>query len=295
MIIVIGASGFLGPALRAAAPAREMLFTHCAHPAPGSVFLDVRTSPVEELVRAAKVRPRAALVLAGITNVDACARDPAGTAWVNVEAIKRIIDELRALSITPVFTSSDAVFDGSHGMWTEEEPVAPILTYGKQKREVERYLGSLPPPWLAVRLPKLISANCDPRCMVTGWLQALAREERILCATDNFFTPADVSDAGRALLKLVDAGTSGLYHVAGPERISRRELLQVAIEEYARFERPKATIVECSLHDIPVLEPRPLDTSMDTARFRARVGAIMRPASEIARLAVRHRFRTARA
>lgn len=290
MLLVLGGSGFLGPALRRTGLGTEALYTHHDHPLAGSVPFDVRHSRVQDLLGAAPGRSTAALILLGITNVDACARDPRGTREVNVEGIICVAEELKGLGVTPVFTSSDAVFDGRHGCWTEDQAVEPVLTYGRQKLEVERYISSLPKPWLIVRLPKLLSAARNPRCMLTGWVEALGREERILCATDQYFTPADAGDAARGLVSLLNSGVSGLYHLGGPERLSRRELLEAVLQEYRKFKTPKADIVECSLRDVPVLEPRPLDTSMDSSRFAARCGRILRPASEIARLAVRDYF-----
>jgi dTDP-4-dehydrorhamnose reductase len=290
MWLVLGGSGFLGPALRKAKRTEDLLVTHHAHATPGSVPFDVRHSAVEDLVRAAPRRPSAALIFLGVTNVEACARNPLETGRINVDGIIRLIDELRAMEITPVFTSSDAVFDGTHGEWREDESVHPILTYGRQKLAVETYLTNLPPPWLIVRLPKLVSAACNRSCMLTGWVESLGRSERILCATDQFFTPADAGDVARELVKLVGAGATGLYHLGGPERLSRRSLLATVIEEFRRYSVPRAEIVECSLRDIPVLEPRPLDTSMDSTRYASRFGCDIRPASEVARLAVRDCF-----
>jgi dTDP-4-dehydrorhamnose reductase len=287
MLIVLGGSGFLGPALRVAAGPAGVMLTHCAHPAPGSVFFDARRSSVAQLVDSVGRRPSAALIFFGITNIDACARDPVGTARVNVESVIRVIDELRSLEITPVFTSSDAVFQGDHAWWSEEQLVRPILTYGRQKLEVERHLAAQPGRWLAVRLPKLLSATRNARCMLTGWVEALGRDGTILCATDQYFTPAEAGDASRAILQLIASGASGLFHLGGPERLSRRDLLRAVEQEYVRFAQPRARIKECSLRDIPVTEARPLDLSMDSTRLRTLIGDMLRPASEIARLAVR--------
>ncbi len=287
MRLILGGSGFLGPALRAAMAPRAA-FTYQSNPVPGGLHFDARSSSVHALVERLGERPSAAVILLGITNIDACARDPAGTAQVNVEGIVRVVDEMRSLGIVPVFTSSDAVFDGSHALWREDEAVRPVLTYGRQKLEVERYLLSLSPPGLVVRLPKLLSAAPDPRCMITGWVKALGRPEKILCATDQYFTPTGADDAARAIEALVSAGATGLYHLGGPERLSRRELLQVVVDEYSRHATPGAEIVECRLDDLPVFERRPLDLSMDSRRFVARCGGgILRPASAVARMAVR--------
>ena len=291
MWLVLGGSGFLGPALRAARPRDEFLFTHSAHPQEGSAHFDVRSSSIRELLRIAGKRPKAALILAGVTNIDACARDPEGTRKINVEGIVRIIDELNTLGVRPVFTSSDAVFDGSRAMWREHEEVRPILTYGRQKLEVENYLAASKSPSLTVRLPKLLMEARNPRCMITGWVEALGRGEEIRCATDQFFTPASATDAAAAMLDLADGGATGLYQLGGPERLGRRELLGAVLDEYAKQRAPKARIVECSLRDIAVLEPRPLDQSMDTSRYQALGLARLRPASEVARLSVRDNLR----
>jgi dTDP-4-dehydrorhamnose reductase len=289
-VLLLGASGFFGPALASAFGAQVAARTYATHPIEGGLRFDARSSSVAELVAALPARPAAAVVLFGETNIDACARDPRGTAEVNVQGAMRAMRELSALGIMPVFLSSDAVFNGMHPLWTEEEEVRPILTYGRQKLEVERFVASLPAPWLIVRLPKLLSEQRDPRCMVTQWIDALGRDRRILCATDQFFTPAAASDAASAIALLVRERAQGLLHLGGPERLSRRALLGAVLEEYRYFAVPNAQIVECSLRDIPVAEARPLDTSMNTARFSSRHAFRFRPASEIARLAVRNHF-----
>jgi dTDP-4-dehydrorhamnose reductase len=290
--LLLGASGFLGPALTREFGANNIVRTYASHPVDGGVRFDVRSTRIDQLLGGFSRRPEAALILLGQTNVDACARDPHGTAEINVAGIIRVIGELRALGIMPVFTSSDAVFEGTRGNWREDEGAHPVLTYGRQKLEVERHLSSLPPPWLIVRLPKLFAAERNPRCMLTGWVDALGRDDRILCATDQFFTPAEAGDVARAIAQLLSAGTSGLYHLGGPQRLSRRELLAVVLDEYRKHATPSAEIVDCSLRDIPVFEPRPLDVSMDSSRFVSKFGPTMRAASEVARLAVRDHFRT---
>jgi dTDP-4-dehydrorhamnose reductase len=289
-VLLLGASGFLGPALRDAFGAKRAVPTHFSHPDEGSLFFDARRTRVSDFVAALPAKPTAAVILLGITNIDHCARDQAVSAEVNVRGIIRVIDEARALGIMPVFVSSDAVFDGSRPYWSEDDQPSPILTYGRQKVEVERHLLSLPPPWIIVRLPKLISPERNARCFVTGWVEALARSERILCATDQYFTPAAAPDAARAIAQLVHAGAQGLYHLGGPERLSRRALLDAVLGEYRKFIKPVAEIVECSLRDIPVLEPRPLDTSLRSDRLTVDLGARFRTACETAQAAVRSYF-----
>ena len=293
--LLLGASGFLGPALAGAFGPGGAIATHLDHPRAGSVRFDARETPVESLLAGLPARPPAAIIMLGITAIDACARDPEGTAAVNVRGVIRVIDELRALGIVPVFVSSDGVFDGSRAMWREDDAPCPILEYGRQKLAVERYLSALPPPWLIVRPPKLLDPARNPRCMLTGWCEALGRGDRILCATDQYFTPAAAPDVARALALLVHNRAQGLYHLGGPRRLSRRDLLEAVIAGYRRHAEPRAQVVDCSLRDIPVLEPRPLDASLDSSRFAAAFDCPFGDPGSVAAAAVEAYFAGARA
>lgn len=284
--LLLGASGFLGPALLDAFGPDGAIATHCRHPRAGSHFFDARKTPVAALLTPGGPRPRAAVIMLGITSIDDCARDPAGTAAVNVHSVIRIIDEVRALGMVPVFVSSDGVFDGSRSLWQEDDAPKPILEYGRQKLAVERYLRELPPPWLIVRPPKLLDSSPNPRCMLTGWVRALGETKPILCATDQYFTPAAAADVAQAIALLVRQGAQGLYHLGGPRRLSRRELLAAVLAEYRCRAEARAEIVECSLRDIPVFEPRPLDSSLDSTRFGDSFHCPFRDPGEIAQAVV---------
>ena len=288
--LLLGATGFFGPALCEAFGLSGAVATHFRHAGTGTFYFDTRSTPVADLVSRLPSKPTAAVIVLGITNIDACARDPAGTAETNVKGIIRVIDELRALGIAPVFASSDGVFDGSRALWTEEDDAQPILEYGRQKLAVEHYLSSLSPPWLIVRLPKLLAQDVNPRCMLSGWIEALGRPEKILCAADQYFTPAACSDVAQAIAMLVVKEAQGFFHLGGPERLSRWALLGAALDEYRKFASPHAEIVECSLRDIPVFEARPLDTSLSSGRFGREFEYRFQPASALARMAVQAHF-----
>lgn len=279
-VVLLGASGSFGPALSNALGERVAARTYLSHPIERGQRFDARTSSVAELLAGVRPRPVAAIVLLGETSIDVCAEQPESTAAINVQGNIQVIRELGTLGVLPIFTSSDAVFDGTRAWSTEEDEARPILTYGRQKLEVERFMASLERPWLAVRLPKLLEPVLD------GWIRRLAQDALIDCATDQFFTPAAADDAARAIVALLDRGARGLHHVAGPQRLSRWDLLQAVVEEYRKFAEPKARIRECSLRDIKLAEPRPLDTSMRSVRNLPPLQA----ASVVARAYVRKHF-----
>src|SRR6185312_234130 len=90
----------------------------------------------------------------GAVNPELCARDPVGTAKVNVESVTRLLAEIMAAGATPIYLSTDYVFDGSRPLRREDEPQAPNTEYGRQKAAVERWLQSRTEPWIVARLSK---------------------------------------------------------------------------------------------------------------------------------------------
>lgn len=292
--LLLGASGILGVELaRRLAPA-GVVCTHFTRARPGSVFFDGRTMDVATLWAGQAVKPGAAIVMLGVTAIDACARDPLGTARTNVQGVIQVVDRLLAHGVMPVFVSSDGVFDGTHGWWGEGDTPRPVLEYGRQKLAVEQHLARIG-AGLVVRLPKLMEDEVAAGGFLPGMIHALGRPGDMLCATDQFFTPASARDAAAAIALLAARGAQGLYHVAGSQRLSRRELLAEIIDEYARFATPVARVRECLLGDVPVLERRPLDTSMRSARIASEFGLQLRGAAGVARAAVRAYFETDRA
>lgn len=289
-VLLLGASGMLGPALIRVLGAPRVLATHCNHPSPSTVFFDARSMRVAQLLTNPVSLPGVAVVMLGITNIDACARAPDETARTNVHGIIEVIDQLQALGVRVAFVSTDGVFDGASALSSEADTPRPILEYGRQKVTVERYLASRPEPSLVIRLPKLLCVDDAPNSMLHGWIRALAQPGQIKCATDQFFTPLAVDDAARSIAHLLDSSASGIYHVAGPLRLSRRALLEHVVEEYRRFSRPVAPIVDCRLADIPALEPRPLDTSLDTSHYTRLFGPCGLAADVVAGQAVRASF-----
>lgn len=213
-----------------------------------------------------------AFILHGVTGIDACARDPRDTAEINVTGTKRIIDDLLAHGVAPVFASSDAVFDGSRGMWAEEDPVNPILTYGRQKVEVERYLLEKSDAALVLRLAKVVATTPGANDMLDGWLNGLESGESIRCARDQIFSPVTVDDAAEAFVRLAAGGQRGVFHVCGPRAVTRLQLLQALLEEAVRYRKFRERIVSCSIRDFDFVEPRPLDTSMSPRKLYAVLG-----------------------
>jgi len=264
--LIVGASGHIGRHLFRLIGPKRVVATFHSTPIQGGLYFDATRMRLAETVLPGSHRFEAAFLLYGLTRIDDCARAPDATARVNVESMTRAIDDLVGAGVTPIYASSDAVFDGAKGAYTEDEAPKPILTYGKQKAAVESYLRDMPKPWIVARLSKVVGHGEDGTDILLDWIHKIEREEPIECATDLFFTPIYIDDAVRALVTLAERKLSGIYHVCGLRSMSRWELLQILIEEMRRYRPVNPRIVLRSIRDFEFAEPRPLDTSMSPAK-----------------------------
>ena len=215
----------------------------------------------------------AAVLLFADPDPNTCVRDPQRSQELNVASAQRAIDALAARSIPILFTSTEFLYDGRKGKYTEEDPPSPILTYGRQKLLIETHLKKLPSPTVIVRLAKVYGSEPGDDTIFTGWLEQIVKGDRhIRCASDQYFSPIHVDDVARALLLLIDQHRSGTFQLGGPERHSRSALLHMLVKELRARGAPAISVEECSIHSFALPEPRPLDVSLDSSRTYSATG-----------------------
>ena len=273
-ILLIGATGTLGSALRAQAFPGEVMSTWRERPLPQGIRFDAKEDDPRRLLSGLQGRPSHAVLLFGRTQIDACARDPAGSRDVNVSAMIRLLTCLKSEGITPVYCSTDGVFDGGGRDLREDAPPNPILEYGRQKAEMETFIASefVGRPHLILRYAKLVGLETGRRNLLGEWVDDLERGREIRLAKDQYFSPASLADAAKATLECARKDLTGIYHVGGPERLSRIEIFEIVRRVYERLQEVTSVVTYCRLNDLPFLEPRPLDASINSEKLYQAIG-----------------------
>lgn len=203
---------------------------------------------------------------AALSRSPECQRQPDLARQLNVE-VTRTLAEL-ATDVPLVFFSTDLVFDGSRGNYVESDAVNPLSVYGETKVAAEEIVLSNP-RHLVLRTS--LNAGRSPtgdrgmdEQMVTAW-----REGRMMTLfTDEFRCPIPAAATARAVWELVEAKATGLYHLAGAEKLSRWQIAEVLACRHPEFE---GLIRPGSLKDYEGA-PRSPDTSLNCAKVQARLG-----------------------
>lgn len=80
--------------------------------------------------------PDALVLAAGMANPDLCEDRPGEAYAVNVDGTRNVAEASRGRHLT--FFSTDQVFDGKAGPYSEGDRADPINVYGRTKLEAER-------------------------------------------------------------------------------------------------------------------------------------------------------------
>jgi len=274
MIVVTGASGLLGASV--VVQVRRLGLEvgglyHC-HPLqiPGAAMRQadlVDFAATRELMRSLK--PETIIHCAAATDVDWCESHPEETETLNVRASALLADMAVALNARLIYISTDAVFDGWQGNYSESDQPAPLNEYGRSKLAGERAVLERLPSALIVRV-NIYGWNAQEKLSLGEWFwRHLREDERVPGFTDITFCPMLVNDLAEVLLQMRHRGLSGLYHVSGSEKISKYEFgRRVA----ASFGLDPGKVVPARVSEAGLKARRALDISLNTNKVFQAVG-----------------------
>lgn len=211
-------------------------------------------------------RPDVILNAAAMTNVDACEQERE-LAWkMNVTAVENLVEVSRRIGSKLVHISTDYVFDGKTGNYTEEDRVNPINYYGKTKLAGENVIISSGIEYSILRTIVVYGTGVNVRNNFALWvINNLSENRPIRCADDQISNPTYVADLAIAMKQCADTGTLGVFHIAGAEPVSRFEFAHRAAEI---FGYDASLISKVRSTDLPQLAQRPLHTTFNTAKAK---------------------------
>ncbi len=205
---------------------------------------------------------------AALTHADRCEKMPDLARRVNVEGT-RALAELFRPDTRVIYISTDLVFDGVTGGYSETDTINPVNFYGQSKAEGEQ--AALTRPGAVVVRLSLTYGPATP--FSAGFSSAmkslLDSGQPVRLFVDQFRTPIYVGDILRAVERLIEqAPTHRTYHLGGAERLSRWDFgcLYVDVFGYERTSLQQVTA------DSVGLVPRGKDCSLDCTRFVTEFG-----------------------
>ncbi len=254
-ILIVGASGLVGGALMAEfAGVGEVVGTFHRFAAEGLHPLDV-TDALAVAACVGRRAPRVVLQPASLTNVDFCETHPAEAWRINVEGTRHLAAAAAQVGAVHVFFSSDYVFEGTAGPYSEDDPPNPQSVYGRSKWAAEQVIRELNPDHLIVRTTVVYGWEQQGKNFVIRLLRSLDQGQEVRVPRDQVGSPTYAPDLARAVRELVQKSCRGIYNLAGGELVGRYDFALAAARTFglrSDLIRPVAT------NDLDQPAPRPL-------------------------------------
>ena len=206
--------------------------------------------------------PELVVHCAAMSDPEACETQLTQTRLVNREATFFLSG--LAQDIPMIFFSSDLVFDGRHGNYTEEDEPSPLSVYARCKAEAEALVMANP---LHSIVRTSLTAGNSPignRGIEEQLRLHWARGDTVKLFADEYRCPIPAEVTARAIWELALAKRPGIYHLAGSERMSRLEIGQLIAAKHPEL-NPKIEPYSLRDHDGP---PRAADTSLDCGKLQ---------------------------
>jgi len=227
-ILIIGGSGVVGTKLLNffTLNNHQVEFTYLTHEvsyAKGHELDITKKDDVIELI--SKINPNVVINTTSLL-MDKSETQPELAESINVKGMENIIEGCKKTNSKIVFVSSSAVFDGKKSEYFENDPPSPLTIYGKTKFQAEELIRKSDLSHLILRTDVLY-------CWIEDWqkpqrinsvlrvLDTLGSGKILKELTDWVNTPTYVPDFVNAVHKLLEQKEEGIFHVSGPEFISR--------------------------------------------------------------------------
>lgn len=266
-VLVLGASGMLGSAVfrefDGHAPhevwglVRNEAFLSYFSPAQQSRILTGVDVLDEAALRAAfeRVRPDVVINCVGLIKQKEHVEDPLVVLPINAMLPHRLALLCAPGNVRLLHISTDCVFSGRKGMYTEDDPSDAEDLYGKSK-----YIGELRDAAHAVTLrTSIVGRELNSSRALVDWF--LAQQGAVHGFRRSIFSGMTAIELARIMRDVVvpDASLHGLYHVSSAP-ISKFDLLRLVAAQYGK------TI------DVLPDDALVIDRSLDSSRFRQATG-----------------------
>lgn len=270
-ILITGASGRIGRALLARVP-RGVETEALLGPLSPDVGIPWYRTDISERARTIMAvtcaHPDVLIHLAAMTDVDGCERDPDAAFRVNRDGAAHMAEACASCGAAMVFLSTDYVFDGRMGPYTESDLPNPVNVYGRSKLEGERAAADRTDRLAVVRISVPFGRRItgSQHNFISRMDERLAAGEPVRAVTDQRTTPAWLDELTELLWEVALRDTRGVIHYGTSDRLSRYEM---ALELCRARGYDEGLVRPALTPDLGLPAPRPRESGFVAERAAA--------------------------
>jgi dTDP-4-dehydrorhamnose reductase len=207
-------------------------------------------------------KPQGVIHCAALSRSPACQSNPPLAWQLNVDATRHLAE--LASHIPLLFLSTDLVFDGRRGDYVESDAPNPLSVYAETKAAAEQIVLANPRHTVIRTSLNGGTSPSGDRGFNEEMRRAWQAGQMLNLFTDEFRCPIPAAVTADAIWELVSKNLSGLYHLAGAEKLSRWQIGQLLAARWPQL-HPKIRAGSLREYQGPARAP---DTSLNCGKIQ---------------------------
>jgi dTDP-4-dehydrorhamnose reductase len=190
------------------------------------------------------VQPDAVVLLAAISDIDRCQREPELAISVNLRGAEHVANACVRSGARLLFTSTGAVFDGCKQGYCEEDEVSPTSIYGETKAQAEAVVQALMPSSVIVRVSLVLgrTGKVGTNSLLDSMMRRWRAGEVVSASVLESRNPIDAGTLSQWMLELLqEKRNHGIFHAGATEARTRYQLAQAIAQ---RLDVPESLVKE---------------------------------------------------
>lgn len=220
MILITGSGGLLGSACYNYFSNKVKVSSISLNPAKQKNFFQCDLTKEKEAKKAfAEINPDIVIHCAAIKDINFCEKERKKCYDANVAATSLLASLAKENNSFFIYISTDYVFSGERGMYTEDDKPNPMLYYGVAKAQSEETVKKA--KGTICRSSGFYSWNSRRPTFVEFVVSELRQHKRLELFDDSFNSPTYLGNMCQMLEKVIELKKKAIFHTAGSERINR--------------------------------------------------------------------------
>jgi dTDP-4-dehydrorhamnose reductase len=218
-------------------------------------------SKVDDFIASQNQKYDCIIHCAAQANLGECDKNPQQAYLLNTVATEKLAQWSMSQKSRFIFLSTDIVFDGTRGYYSENDMANPVNNYGKSKLQAEERISKIHKNFVIVRLALCLGRGIDHTSSFIDYLISKLEMNKIVqLYFDEYRTPVSANYASNAIWKISLSDFKGIIHLAGVTRLNRYELAKDLIENLKVEKKHLLRKISSNTSEYP----RPKDVSMKT-------------------------------
>lgn len=201
-----------------------------------------------------------------LTHVDYCETHEEESFNQTVQSTINLVNFAAKSGALMILLSTDYVFDGKNGPYSEKAKPNPINVYGRHKRRAELMVQRSTDEYLILRVTNVYGDEVRKKNFVSRIVQQVQSGQplELKLPVDQYASPTHAWDIARAMYELIVHKKRGLYHIGGTDYMNR---VALALNVLQAFPKADYQLTPLSTKEMAQAAKRPLKGGFITERF----------------------------